>query len=104
MGKKIIQMQGKLQSASGNAACIDQKNGLKAIAERLGVKKIRIDHGAALFYGKTVFDVEVFVHVKRTSESAINVEIKCVEKELAKALVDLAVHAVKKIALKNMEN
>ena len=56
--------------------------------------QVRIDNGAALFYGQTVLDSDVFVHVKRASETSMIVEIKTLEQGLSKALVDQAVAAI----------
>lgn len=95
LGRRISKMAQQLQSASASITCGDQKQGLKQISERIRVKKVRIDSGAALFYGKTVFDLDVFVHVKRTSETSMMIEIKCLEKALAASLVTQAAGCVK---------
>lgn len=51
------------------------------------MKKIRIESGAALFYGHTAHGADVFVHVKRASDTTMHVEIKCVDQQLAQSLV-----------------
>ncbi len=94
LGKKISKSAALLKSAQGTVVCKDQKAGLKQISEKIRVKKVRIDNGAALFYGQTVLDADVFVHVKRASETSMIVEVKTLEQGLSKALVDQAVASV----------
>jgi hypothetical protein len=94
LGKKIAKWAAQLKSSQATIVCKDQKTGLKQISERINVKKVRIDNGAALFYGQTVLDGDVFVHVKRASESSMVVEVKTLDQALSKALVDQAVAAV----------
>ncbi len=111
LGKRIAKLAPQLKSAQGTVQCKDQKTGLKQISEKIKVKKVtawvflcfvicfahtwqvRIDNGAALFYGQTVLESDVFVHVKRASETSMIVEIKTLEQGLSKALVDQAMAA-----------
>ncbi len=94
LGKKIAKSAALLKSAQATISCKDQKTGLKQISERINVKKVRIDNGAALFYGQTVLEGDVFVHVKRASETSMIVEVKTLDQALSKALVDQAVASV----------
>ncbi len=96
LGKKIASSSALLKSFQGTVACQDQKSGLKQISERINVKKVRIDNGAALFYGQTVLEGDVFVHVKRLSDTSMVVEVKTLDAALSKALVEQAVAAVTK--------
>lgn len=94
LGKKIAKSASQLKSAQAMVVCKDQKTGLKQISERINVKKVRIDNGAALFYGQTVLEGDVFVQVKRASETSMSIEVKTLDQALSKALVDQAVAAV----------
>jgi hypothetical protein len=94
LGRLIAKMASSLKSASANVTCQDQAAGLKKIAERINLKKVRIDNGAALFYGVTAFGVDVFAHMKRSSETTMVVEIKSVDQALSKSLVEQAVQCL----------
>lgn len=91
LGKRISTQAALLKTASGVLVCTDQKAGLKRVAEKLRVKKIRIESGAALFYGRTVHGTDIFVHIKRASETSMNVEIKTPDQSLSQTLVNQAI-------------
>ena len=88
LGRKIAVMAPQLCSASTQLTATDQKAALKHVSDSLHVKKVRIDHGAALFYGAMADGTDIFVHIKQLSETTMMLEIKTVHKELSKALAE----------------
>jgi len=92
LGRKIAETP-QLKSSAATINCRDQKSGIRQLSEWLRVKKIRIDQGAALFYGKTAQDVDIFVHIKRANETQMVLEIKTLHAELSRCLVEYGASA-----------